>query len=491
MSYFLSFDEGTTSARTVIYDEQLVRLGMHAFPIESKHPHPGWVEQDAELIWQAQIDSARTVLEHQKLAGKEVRALGITNQRETIVVWERATGRPVNPAIVWQCRRTADYCKGLVQEGWSKKIQDKTGLVVDAYFSASKARWILENVKDAKQKAADGELLLGTIDTWLIWKLTNGRVHATEPSNASRTMLWNIFDSAWDQELCELFGIPASMLPEVRPSSGDFGVTEGEWLDAEIPIAGVAGDQQSALFGQGCVRPGLSKNTYGTGCFALMHTGSEGKLSQNRMITTRAAAATPEYALEGSVFVAGAAVQWLRDKLQIIGDSVETEALAKSVTSTEGVYLVPAFVGLGAPYWDGNARGLISGMTLGTTKAHIVRAALESMAFQTRELLDAMGADSGLKVAELRVDGGATRNNFLMQFQADILGCRLVRPLDTETTARGAAALAALGIGFHKSMDESAASWQAERVFEPQMGEDERQELFSGWKQAVQRALGN
>ena len=486
MAYLLALDEGTTSARAALYDERGNRLSMKAFPFSANYPQPGWVEQDAEDIWQAQVEAARAVAGG---AREPIAALGITNQRETTIVWDRRTGKPVGPAIVWQCRRTADFCRELERTAGAL-ITRKTGLVVDAYFSGSKIRWILENVPDARKRARDGELLFGTVDTWLIWKLTNGACHVTDDSNASRTMLMDLTTGQWDPELLSLFDIPAEMLPRIVRSSEVLGTTNAEHIGAEIPIAGIAGDQQAALAGQACFRPGLAKNTYGTGCFALLHTGTGRPVSQNQLLATRAASTTAraEFAIEGSVFVAGAAVQWLRDKLRVISTAAESEAVAAAVDDTGGVYFVPAFVGLGAPHWDAAARGTITGITLGTTSAHIVRAALESIAYQTRELMDAMQADTGNRVEELRVDGGASANNFLMQFQADILGTRIVRPFDVETTALGAAYLAGLAVGVWKSTEELESLWVRERVFEPQMSESKRDELYSGWKQAVRQA---
>jgi len=480
--YLLSLDEGTTSARAALYDERGRRIAMEANGYESRFPHPGWVEQDPEEIWTAQLDAARRVLTRARVEARDIAAIGITNQRETTVVWDRHTGRPVAPAIVWQCRRTADYCATLAASHGSR-ITAKTGLVVDAYFSASKIRWILQNVPA-------GDYLFGNIDTWLVWKLTGGAAHVTDPSNASRTMLMNIETGDWDDELLKLFGIPREMMPRIVPSSFVCGAARADLLGAEIPIAGIAGDQQAALFGQACFRPGFSKNTYGTGCFALMHTGIQRPVSSNKLLATRAAStnANAQFAVEGSVFVAGAAVQWLRDGLGLIASAAESEAVAMSVPDTAGVFLVPAFVGLGAPYWDSAARGVLTGLTRGAGKAHIVRAALESMAYQTRDLVEAMEADSGEKLAELRVDGGASANNFLMQFQADILGTTIVRPVDVETTALGAAYLAGLATGFFPSLAAIEQFWQAERRFEPQMESAQREELLTGWKKAVARA---
>ena len=489
MSYILSLDEGTTSARAALYDEQGRRIAMEALPIESRFPHPGWVEQDPIEIWNAQLGAAQRTMERAGVQPRDIAAIGITNQRETTVVWDRITGKPVAPAIVWQCRRTADFCKQLAASPEADLITAKTGLVIDAYFSGSKVRWILENVPGARKRAENGDLLFGNIDTWLIWNLTNGRSHVTDPSNASRTMLMNIETGEWDDDLLRLLEVPRAMLPRIVPSSFICGTAMAEHLGGELPIAGIAGDQQAALFGQACFRPGLSKNTYGTGCFALMHTGGHRPVSKNRLLATRAASTdkSAQFAVEGSVFVAGAAVQWLRDKLGLIATAAESEELATSVEGNGGVYLVPAFVGLGAPHWDAAARGMICGLTSGSSRAHIVRATLESIAYQTRELVEAMEADSGERLAELRVDGGATANNFLMQFQADILGCRIVRPADIETTALGAAYLAGLATGFFESPSAVEQFWRADRVFEPALDEGKREELYRGWKAAVAR----
>jgi glycerol kinase len=479
--FILALDEGTTSARSALYDEQGRRIAMESAPIDCFYPHPGWVEQDANAIFAAQIDSARRVLKSAGVGPGEITAIGITNQRETTVVWNRRTGQPIAPAIVWQCRRTAAYCDALEPR---ELIEKRTGLVIDAYFSGSKIRWLLDSV------AGDpDDLLFGNVDTWLIWKLTNGAVHATDPTNASRTMLMNLAAGTWDRELLDIFEIPHSMLPKIVPSSGVCGTTAREHLGAEIPIAGIAGDQQAALFGQACFSPGLSKNTYGTGCFALMHSGNRAPVSKNRLLATRAASTdgSPQFAVEGSVFIAGAAVQWLRDKLQIITAASETDALASSVPDTGGAYLVPAFVGLGAPHWDSSARGIVTGITAATDRPRLVRATLESIAYQTRDLVEAMESDAGEKLKELRVDGGATANNFLMQFQADILNCPIVRPADIETTALGAAYLAGLATGFFKSPEEVQKFWRAERIFEPRMNSDQRESLVAGWRDAVAR----
>jgi len=488
VSYILALDEGTTSARAALYDEQGRRVAMESNPITCFYPRPGWVEQDANQVWQAQRDAAWRTLAAARVTPAEVAAIGVTNQRETTVVWDRKTGEPVCPAIVWQCRRTADFCAGLAASPDGPEVTAKTGLVIDAYFSASKIRWILENVPGARSR----DLLFGNIDTWLIWKLTGGQAHVTDPTNASRTMLMNLATGDWDDGLLDLFGVPRGMLPRIAPSSGVVATAAAEALGAEIPVAGIAGDQQAALAGQACFRAGLSKNTYGTGCFALMHTGPRLPVSKNRLLATRAAShdASARFAIEGSIFIAGAAVQWLRDQLGLIRTAAESEEIAASVSSTGGVYMAPAFVGLGAPHWDSTARGLITGITRSTGKAEIVRAALESIAYQTRELVEAMEADSGERLTELRVDGGATANNFLMQFQADILDRPIVRPADVETTALGAAYLAGLATGVWKSVEELEKFWRSERVFEPRMKADERESLYAGWKRAVARCRG-
>jgi glycerol kinase len=488
--YVLSLDEGTTSARAVLYDRQGRPVAMECAAIDSHYPHQGWVEQDPHQIWAAQLDSARRTIAAAGITPADIAAIGITNQRETTLVWDRHTGEPVAPAIVWQCRRTAARCGELAASPAAPGITAKTGLVIDAYFSGSKLEWILNHVPGALARAAAGDLLFGTVDTWLIWKLTNGAVHATDPSNASRTMLMDLAAGTWDPALLALFGVPASMLPGIVPSSGVIGEAAAEHLGAAIPIAGIAGDQQAALVGQACFRAGLSKNTYGTGCFALLHSGGTVPVSRHKLLATRAASTTasPEYAVEGSVFVAGAAVQWLRDQLGLLRTAAESDGIAASVPDTAGVYVVPAFVGLGAPHWNQSARGLISGLTRGTSAAHIVRATLESIAYQTRELVEAMEADSGQRLAELRVDGGATANNFLMQFQADILGRPIVRPADIETTALGAAYLAGLAVDYWSGVAEVESFWRVERTFEPRWDESRREEAFAGWKQAVARA---
>ncbi len=459
---------------------------MQSCPTQCHFPHTGWVEQDANEIWRAQAAAMEQTLAAAKVPPSGIAAIGITNQRETTIVWDRRTGEPVGPAIVWQCRRTADYCSELAASRFAPFIERHTGLVIDAYFSASKIRWILENTPEARAKARDGELLFGNVDTWLVWKLTGGAAHVTDVSNASRTMLLNLSTGAWDDELLSIFDIPRSMLPVVVPSSYIAGHAN---IGADVPIAGIAGDQQAALFGQACFRPGLSKNTYGTGCFALMHTGGHEPVSANRLLATRAASTGPEaqFAIEGSVFVAGAAVQWLRDQLGIIATAAESEPLARSVPDSGGVHFVPAFVGLGAPHWDSAARGMISGITRSTGRAHIARATLEAIAFQVGELVEAMEADSGEKLTELRVDGGASANNFLMQLQADLLGRPIVRPVDIETTALGAAYLAGLATGFYKSCAEVEQFWRRDRVFEPSIPDERREAMFADWKTAVAR----
>jgi glycerol kinase len=487
--FILSLDEGTTSARAALYNERGERVAMRATPFDCQYPQPGWVEQDALAIFDAQLGAARAVLEESGVSAREIAACGITNQRETTVVWDRKTGRPIAPAIVWQCRRTAEFC-GELAKSHGAAIARKTGLVVDAYFSASKIRWILENVPDARARARDGEILFGNIDTWLIWKLTGGAVHVTDVSNASRTMLMDLETGEWDADLLGIFDVPATILPKIVPSSGRVGAALPEFLGAEIPVSGIAGDQQAALAGQACFRPGLSKNTYGTGCFALTHAGDKRPNSAHGLLSTRAASpdASAQYAVEGSVFVAGAVVQWLRDSLGLIATAAESEAIAVAVGDTGGVYVVPAFVGLGAPHWDSAARGTIAGLTRASGKAEIVRAALESIAFQSLELVEAMEADSGETIRELRVDGGASVNNFLMQFQADILGKPVIRPVDVETTALGAAYLAGIAEKVWSGADEVESFWRVERRFEPRMSEGERNRRIDGWRSAVRRA---
>ncbi len=490
MPFVLSLDEGTSSARAALYDRTGARIAMESVPIDCRYPQPGWVEQDAEEIWRSQLSAARSTIEKARIDAGEIDSVGITNQRETTVVWDRRTGIPAGPAIVWQCRRTADRCAELARSKDAALIESRTGLVIDAYFSASKIAWTLDNVPGARARAANGDLAFGNIDTWLLWNLTHGARHITDVTNASRTMLMNLETGEWDDDLLRIFDVPRAMLPEIVPSSGVVGEASLDIFGRPIPIAGIAGDQQAALAGQACFRPGLAKNTYGTGCFALIHAGANPPHSANRLLATRAAAAGGQaaFAVEGSVFIAGAAIQWLRDQLGIIPSAAESESVALSVAANNGVYFVPAFTGLGAPHWQGSARGLICGMTRDTGRAHLVRAALESIAYQTRELIDAMEADAGAPLEELRVDGGASANNFLMQFQADILGRRLVRPVDIETTALGAAYLAGLATGFWSGYDELQSFWRADRVFEPAMPESQRKDLFDGWRTAVARA---
>ena len=491
MSFVLSLDEGTSSARAALYDRTGARVAMEAVPIHCQYPQLGWVEQDALEIWRSQLSAAKSTLQAGgSVDAGQIDSIGITNQRETTVVWDRRTGTPVGPAIVWQCRRTAERCVELARSADASLIESRTGLVIDAYFSASKIAWILDHTPGARDRAKNGELAFGNIDTWLIWNLTAGARHVTDVTNASRTMLMNLETGAWDDDLLRIFDVPRSMLPEIVASSGVVAETSPEVFGRPIPIAGIAGDQQAALAGQACFRPGLAKNTYGTGCFALLHAGSRAPHSANRLLATRAAGTgkQPAFAVEGSVFIAGAAVQWLRDQLGIIASAAESESVAQSVAGNGGVYFVPAFTGLGAPHWQGSARGLVCGMTRDTGRAHLVRAALESIAYQTRELIDAMEADAGAALEELRVDGGASANNFLMQFQSDILGRRLVRPADIETTALGAAYLAGLATGFWSGCAEVESFWRADRIFEPGMPESQRQDLFNGWRTAVARA---
>lgn len=487
-TYILSLDQGTTSSRAIIFDQDGAIVSMANREFTQIFPQPGWVEHDAGEIWSSQVSVAAEAILKAKLKPVNIAAIGITNQRETTVVWDRETGEPVFNAIVWQDRRTAEYCDSL-KEAHSKNIQEKTGLILDAYFSATKINWILNNVPGAREKATAGKLAFGTIDSWLVWKLTGGKVHVTDTTNASRTMIFNIHTLRWDDELLNLFDIPESMLPEVGSCSEVYGETAGEIFAAKIPIAGIAGDQQSALFGQMCTEPGMAKNTYGTGCFLLMNIGSRPILSKNNLVTTIACNVNGKvtYALEGSIFIGGAVVQWLRDGLGIIAHSADVESLAASVTDNGGVYLVPAFAGLGAPHWNQQARGTMVGITRGTTSAHIARAALESIALQTMEVVAAMEADSGVVIKELRVDGGATVDDLLMQIQADVLGTKVIRPDITETTALGAAYLAGIGIGLWKNIDEVRAQWKMNHCFEG--GEKlNTEKLKTGWHKAVKAA---
>jgi glycerol kinase len=490
--YVLALDQGTTSSRAILFDHAGAVAAVAQREFQQFFPQPGWVEHDAEEIWASQIGVAAEVLGRAQAQPKDVVAIGITNQRETTVVWDRQTGTPIHHAIVWQDRRTADFCDRLKREGHEALVRERTGLVIDAYFSGSKVAWILDNVPGARARAEAGHLAFGTIDSWLVWKLTNGRTHITDVSNASRTMLFNIRTLAWDEELLRVIGVPASMLPEVRASSEVYGRVATAVALEHVPIAGIAGDQQAALFGQMCVEPGLAKNTYGTGCFLLQNTGTQPVLSNNRLISTVAwqINGRTEYALEGSVFIGGAVVQWIRDGLGLIRTSSEIEPLAASVADNGGVYLVPAFAGLGAPHWDPYARGTIVGITRGTTAAHVARAALESIAYQVGDLLDAVHRDAGIALGELRVDGGASTNNTLMQFQADLLGVPVVRPAVTETTALGAAYLAGLAVGFWSSTTEIARQWRVDRRFEPSVARARADELRGRWQDALERSKG-
>jgi len=487
MKYILALDQGTTSSRTIVFDHAGSVVASAQKEFRQIFPKPGWVEHDANEIWATQLHTAQEAMRKAGLTPSDIAAIGITNQRETTVVWDRETGTPIHHAIVWQDRRTAARCDQLKARGGAAAIKRKTGLVVDAYFSGTKLEWILKNVPGARARAAAGKLAFGTIDTWLVWNLTGGRVHVTDPSNASRTMLFNL-KGGWDAQLLKLLGVPRAVLPEVRSSSEVYGHATA--LGGSIPIAGIAGDQQAALFGQVCTQPGMVKNTYGTGCFMLMNTGTKPIVSKNNLLTTVAwrIGNRTEYALEGSIFIAGAVVQWLRDGLGIIKSSSEVEALAAQVTDPDGVFLVPAFAGLGAPHWDQYARGIVAGVTRGTTAAHIARAALEGIAFQVADVLRAMQADAKIKLKELRVDGGASANNLLMQFQSSLLGVPVVRPKVTETTALGAAYLAGLAVGYWKDQKQIAQQWQVDRRFTPSMTSGERKKLEGGWRKALERS---
>lgn len=493
--YVLALDQGTTSSRAIVFnhDGAIVSVAQQEFP--QIYPAPGLVEHDPEAIWSSQLAVAREALQKAGASAEDVAALGITNQRETTVVWEKSTGKPVFNAIVWQSRLTVPICDALKAKGFDKEIRERTGLVTDAYFSGTKVKWILDNVEGAREKADRGELLFGNIDTFLMWRLSKGRVHVTDPSNASRTLMFNIYKGEWDDVILNELGVPRSMLPTVMPSSGVYGETDAEFFGGPIKMAGDAGDQQAATFGQACFEVGMAKNTYGTGCFMLMNTGDKGVPSQNGLLTTIGwgMGEPPNmkltYALEGSIFITGAAVQWLRDSLKAIETSGDVEKLAATVEDNGGVYLVPAFVGLGAPYWDSYARGAILGLTRGSTIGHIARATLESMCYQTRDVLEAMTADSGVTLKALRVDGGAVVNNLLMQFQADILGVPVQRPKVAETTALGAAYLAGLAVGYWSSPSEVAEQWAVDRTFEPQMSKEQRDKLYAGWKRAVERSM--
>ncbi len=489
--FILALDQGTTSSRAILFDHSGNIINVAQKEFTQFYPRPGWVEHDAEEIWSSQYGVLAEVLAKKNISPQQIAAIGITNQRETTIVWDRATGKPIYHAIVWQDRRTAEYCDELKAKGLSKKIQEKTGLIIDAYFSATKLKWILDHVPGAKAKAEKGELAFGTVDSWLIWKLTNGKLHVTDVTNASRTMLLNINNCEWDDELLKIFDVPKNILPQVKPSSEIYGTSETIAPSTEIPIAGIAGDQQAALFGQLCTQAGMVKNTYGTGCFMLMNTGTKAVTSQNNLLTTVAWKINDkvEYALEGSIFIAGAVVQWLRDGLHFIHSSADVEALATQVKETDGVYMVPAFAGLGAPHWNQYARGAIFGMTRGTTHAHIARASLESIAYQTNDVLKAMEADSGISIKELRVDGGATANNLLMQFQSDILQVPVVRPKVYETTALGAAYLAGLAVGYWKSVNDIQQQWQVDKKFIPSMPVEKTKELLKGWERAVKASI--
>ena len=491
--YVLALDQGTTSSRAILFDRTGRIVANEAHEFTQHFPQPGWVEHDPNEIWDSQLRALRGVVSQAGIGFDQIAAIGITNQRETTVVWDRESGEPIYPAIVWQSRQTVPICEDLKSRGLESLFRERTGLVIDAYFSGTKVRWILDQIPGAQERAARGELAFGTIDSWLIYKLSGGRVHATDFSNASRTLLYDVFKLRWDPELLDALQVPPAMMPEVRDSSGILGETDPALLDGvSLPISGVAGDQQAALFGQACFTPGDAKNTYGTGCFILMNTGSEARRSENGLLTTIAWGidGRVEYALEGSIFVAGAAVQWLRDQLRLIEHASDSEAIARSVEDTGGVYLVPAFTGLGAPYWDPQARGVLVGLTRGSSRAHIVRATLEAIAYQTRDVLECFERDTGLQAHELQVDGGATANDFLMQFQADILGIPVRRPRVAETTALGAAYLAGLAVGFWETRAEIAENWQEDRRFEPQLEQARREELYAGWRRAVERSRG-
>lgn len=489
--FIMALDQGTTSSRAILFDEDGKIFHTSQQEFKQYFPQSGWVEHDPEQIWSSILSVIVGVLSEKNISATQVVGIGITNQRETTVVWDKHTGKPVYNAIVWQSRQTADICDELREAGHSDMVRDKTGLLIDAYFSGTKVKWILDHVEGAREKAEAGDLLFGTIDTWIIWKLTNGEKHVTDYSNASRTLMYNIYDLKWDDELLEMLSVPKSMLPEVRPSSEVYGHTASKhFFGQEVPIAGIAGNQQAALFGQACFEQGMVKNTYGTGCFMLMNTGEKAVRSEHGLLTTLAWGIDGKvtYALEGSIFVAGSALQWLRDGLRMFRDSAESEQYATRVESTEGVYMVPAFVGLGTPYWDSDVRGAFFGLTRGTTKEHFVRATLESLAYQTNDVLEAMEEDSGIPLGRLRVDGGAVKNDFLMQFQADLLNVPVERPEINETTALGAAYLAGLAVGFWESQEKIAEYWKLEKDFEPQMAEADAAKLVEGWHKAVKAA---
>ena len=489
--YVMALDAGTTSNRCILFNEKGEIISLAQKEFTQYFPQPGWVEHDASEIWSTQLGVAVEAMSKVDADAEDIAAIGITNQRETVVVWDKETGEPICPAIVWQCRRTAEYCDSLKERGLTEMIRKKTGLIIDAYFSGTKIKWILEHVDGATQRAEKGELLFGTIETWLIWKLTKGRVHVTDYSNASRTMLFNINTLQWDAEILELLGIPMSMLPEAKPSSCVYGYADASYFGGEIPIGGAAGDQQSALFGQTCFQPGEAKNTYGTGCFLLMNTGEKPVFSDNGLVTTIAWGLDGKvnYALEGSIFVAGAAIQWLRDELRLIDSSADSEYMAQKVKDSNGCYVVPAFTGLGAPYWDQYARGTIVGLTRGVNKYHIIRATLESIAYQVCDVLNAMEADSGISLSSLKVDGGASANNFLIQTQADLIGAPVKRPSCIETTAMGAAYLAGLSVGYWKNKEDVLKNWAVDRTMEPSITQEERKQRIKGWKKAVKYAF--
>ncbi len=492
MKYIIALDQGTTSSRAIIFDEDHKIVGAAQKEFTQIYPKEGWVEHDPMEIWATQSGVLAEVIAKTGISTHDIAGIGITNQRETTVVWNKVTGRPVYNAIVWQCRRTASICDGLKAQGLENYVRENTGLVIDAYFSGTKIKWILDNVEGARAEAEAGDLLFGTVDTWLMWKLTNGKVHSTDYTNASRTMIYNIKDLKWDEKMLEVLNIPKSMLPQVKDSSGLFGYANlGGQGGHRVPIAGVAGDQQAALFGQACFNEGEAKNTYGTGCFMLMNTGEKMIASKNGLLTTIGIGlkGKVEYALEGSIFIAGASIQWLRDELRIINDAKDTEYFASKVKDSGGVYVVPAFVGLGTPHWDMYARGTIVGLTRGSNRNHIIRATLESIAYQTRDVLDAMQEDSGIKLSQLKVDGGACANNFLMQFQSDIIGTKVRRPEVVETTALGAAYLAGLGVELWSSKEEIRERWHIDREFEPAVESADREKMYKGWKKAIKRSM--
>lgn len=490
--YIMALDAGTTSNRCILFDEKGEICSIAQKEFTQYFPKPGWVEHDANEIWSSQLGVAVEAMAKLGIGADDIAAIGITNQRETTIVWDKSTGEPVYNAIVWQCRRTSKYCDTLKDKGLTDKFREKTGLIIDAYFSGTKLKWILDNVDGVRERAEKGELLFGTVETWLIWKLTKGKAHVTDYSNASRTLLFNIKDLTWDKEILEELNIPESMLPEPKPSSCVYGYSDASFFGKEIPIAGAAGDQQAALFGQTCFNPGEAKNTYGTGCFMLMNTGETPVYSQNGLVTTIAWGLDGKvnYALEGSIFVAGASIQWLRDELRIIESAADSEYMAKKVKDTNGCYVVPAFTGLGAPYWDQYARGTIVGLSRGVNKYHIIRATLESIGYQVNDVLHAMKADSGIDLAALKVDGGASANDFLMQFQSDIINAPVKRPCCVETTAMGAAYLAGLAVGYWNSKEDVIKNWAVDKIFSPIMGEDERERKIKGWNKAVKYSFG-